>query len=82
VDFSRVQYLAGNRVEVFVGVVRNPRPTPFEFIESWCGDAAVMAVALSPTPLVPPNGAAEIYIARRAASSEDDMIQRRPFTYR
>lgn len=78
VDFSRAQYLAGARVEVFVGVVVNPRPVGLEFIESWCGDPGVMAVALSPTPMVPPGGAAEIYIARRIAVSDEDAGQRRP----
>ena len=56
----------------------NPRPVGLEFIESWCGDPGVMAVALSPTPMVPPGGAAEIYIARRIAVSDEDGGQRRP----
>jgi conjugal transfer pilus assembly protein TraK len=78
VDFSRAQYLLGARVEVFVGVVVNRGEVAVEFAEPACRDPAVMAVALSPTPLVPPGGAAEIYVARRAAGPADEAARRRP----
>lgn len=78
VDFSRGQYLRGSRIEVWVGVVANPRSEAVDFVESWCGGAEVMSVALSPSPLVPAGGASEIYIARRIPAQEEDRSQIRP----
>ena len=77
-DFARGQYLLGSSVEVLVGIASNPGKVAVDFIESWCGDVGVLAVALSPTPFIPPGGASEIYVVRRVASDDADRTQPRP----
>jgi conjugal transfer pilus assembly protein TraK len=78
VDFSGGQYLLGSSIEVLVGVVSNRGPAGVDFTESFCGEPGVLAVALSPSPLIPPGGASEIYVARRLASPDAPRAQPRP----
>lgn len=65
VDFRRGQLVVGAQLEAYVGVVRNSSGEAREFVESWCGSASTVAVALSPSPMLAPGGSAEIFIIQR-----------------
>jgi hypothetical protein len=78
VDFLRGQYLLGASSEVLVGVVSNPGKVGLDFIESWCFEPLVLAVALSPTPYLAAHGTSEIYVARFLAGADDAPVRQRP----
>ena len=76
VDFRRGQYLLGDPFEIFVGLVVNRSGAAIEFTESWCEGPGVVAVALSPAPMLLPGGTAEIYVVRRVAPPEQEVTPR------
>lgn len=76
VEFRRGQYLLGDPFEVFVGLVVNRSGAAAEFTESWCEGPGVVAVALSPAPMLLPGGTAEIYVVRREPPPEPEVTPR------
>lgn len=78
VDFARAQYLVGDRLEVVVGVVRNTGARATEFVESLCGGTSVVAVAVSPDPILAPGAASEIYVVRRRDVGDAESGSSRP----
>lgn len=76
ISFSGGQLLRGAAFEAVVGVVKNQTALQADLDETWCATRDVVAIAYWPQVSLPPGGAAEIYLLRRAAGQTPSMIER------
>ncbi len=76
ITFTGGQLLRGAALEAVVGVVRNQTAQQADLDETWCATRDVVAIAYWPQVSLPPGGAAEIYLLRRAAGQTPPIIER------
>lgn len=74
--FERGQVIAGNNLQVYVGVVRNIADQGIEFVETNCASQEVASVAAWPDVYLAPGQATEVFVVDKAQQRKTNTKRR------